>query len=502
MEKRLFLAIALSLLVLISWQVFGLKSQIIVPQEVINANPALLEKHPLQDEDFLKVEKLISYPQDNLEVVFNEPLAAIKEINFKNYHSSFFLKYAFLLKDPHLTFHLEKLSDKSITFSALLPAGKIIKKFTFYPNYAIELELIMQNNSSQTLHFNLPLVLGVLNWSSANPQSRYQDLTAGTEDKILRFSGRQEKQLNNLKFLGLRNQYFTTIIGLKEKTFFNGFINKLNNEETEVKLNVQTEIKPQSQIGHFYIIYIGPQDIHFLNQVNPDWTNVIHYGTFDFIAQILIQLLTFFYKLVHNWGLAIIFLSILVYFCLYPLSLKQMLSLKKMQELQPKIEELRKIYKDNPQRLNKEIMELYREYKVNPLGGCLPLLLQLPIFFALYNALMRSILLKGARFLWIKDLAEPDKFLLFPRHWPTLPVLGREINLLPILMAIGIFLQQKISSWSLRANTPSAEEQQKIMLVLMPILLGFIFYRMPAGLVIYWLINSILMLIFQWRMRR
>ncbi|MDD2680043.1 MAG: YidC/Oxa1 family membrane protein insertase, partial [Candidatus Omnitrophica bacterium] len=157
---------------------------------------------------------------------------------------------------------------------------------------------------------------------------------------------------------------------------------------------------------------------------------------------------------------------------------------------------LRKQYKDNPQKMNKEIMELYRTHKVNPFGGCLPLILQMPIFFALYNALMRSVALKGAKFLWIKDLSEPDKLFILP---VSLPVLSNEFNILPLIMAIGMFFQQKISSAA--ASGPSAE-QQKIMLIVMPVMFGLIFYRMPSGLVLYWLVNSLLMLGFQLQMNR
>jgi YidC/Oxa1 family membrane protein insertase len=194
---------------------------------------------------------------------------------------------------------------------------------------------------------------------------------------------------------------------------------------------------------------------------------------------------------VHNWGLAIIVLSLIIYIILFPLSLKQMRSMKEMQALQPTIEELRKTYKDNPQKLNKEIMELYREHKVNPLGGCLPLILQIPIFFALYQALIRSIFLKGASFLWIKDLSEPDKLFKINLTGKTL-----DINILPILMALEMFIQQKISTTATGTGT---SEQQRLMLILFPIMFGFIFYSMPSGLVLYWFINSTLMLIYQFR---
>ena len=170
--------------------------------------------------------------------------------------------------------------------------------------------------------------------------------------------------------------------------------------------------------------------------------------------------------------------------------------MKEMQAIQPQVEKIRQDYKDNPQKMNKEIMELYRLHKVNPFGGCLPLILQMPIFLALYNALMRSIVLKGAKFLWIKDLSEPDKLLTLPIN---IPFLGNYLNILPIIMAIGMFLQQKISSGK---ATGASAEQQKMMMIVMPIMFGFIFYSMPSGLVLYWLVNSMLMLAFQIKMSK
>jgi len=268
----------------------------------------------------------------------------------------------------------------------------------------------------------------------------------------------------------------------------------IENDSQEIRivsLGSDLKLAPNEQIGHSFRIYLGPQDLKMISQINSDWTGIIYFGVFDFIAQLLLQLLNFFYSLVHNWGWAIIILSLAVYLILFPLSLKQMRSMKEMQVLQPKIEELRRIHKDNQQRLNKEIMELYKEHKVNPLGGCLPLLLQMPIFFALYQALMRSISLRGAKFLWIKDLSEPDKLFILPK---SIPIIGNELNLLPLLMAIGMFVQQKIS---MAKSAGSAAEQQKMMLILMPIMFGIIFYHMPAGLVLYWFVNSALMLVYQ-----
>ena len=158
--------------------------------------------------------------------------------------------------------------------------------------------------------------------------------------------------------------------------------------------------------------------------------------------------------------------------------------MKKLQELQPEIQALREKYKDNPQAMNKEVLMLYRKYGVNPMSGCLPMLLQLPVFIALYNTLLRSYELKNAGFLWIKDLAEPDKLVVL-KH--SIPILGNEINLLPILMAVIMYFQQK--------QTPTSTSSSGLWI--MPILFGFIFYKFPAGLVLYWLTNSVFMLCIQ-----
>jgi len=168
-----------------------------------------------------------------------------------------------------------------------------------------------------------------------------------------------------------------------------------------------------------------------------------------------------------------------------------MKSMKEMQILQPKMDQLRKTYGDNSKKLNEEMMKLYKDHKVNPFSGCLPMILQIPIFISLYQVLSRSIALKGASFLWIKDLSEPDRLFKFP---VTIPFVGEYFNLLPILMAIGMFIQQKMSS----ANaTGQAAEQQKMMVIIFPIMFGVMFYNVPSGLVMYWFLNSTLMLLYQ-----
>jgi YidC/Oxa1 family membrane protein insertase len=165
-----------------------------------------------------------------------------------------------------------------------------------------------------------------------------------------------------------------------------------------------------------------------------------------------------------------------------------------MQRLQPKIKELQGRFKDDKEKLNKEMMKLYKEAGVNPLGGCLPLLLQMPVFIALYNVLRNTIELRGAPFaLWINDLSSPDVLFSFGA---TIPFIGSEFHLLPILMGGAMVLQTKLGGSPTGEGAPAA--QTKMMSTMMPIMFTVIFYGMPSGLVLYWLVNNILSIVQQY----
>ncbi|MDO8661709.1 MAG: membrane protein insertase YidC [Candidatus Omnitrophota bacterium] len=505
MEKRLLLAIGLSLLVLLSWSALAPKPQVIVqsaqnqsgivqsesgkPQE-----KTIIASVPIPESD----QPLLQINRPDAELFFDEQHAALNKVVFLgDRQHSFPLQLGFLTDDGSLKYAKIKSTTSAISFAAQDGSKKVTKTFTLYKvNNTIELQVNFQNLTNSPIVINIPLLLGKVDLSHKNAQLRYEDLYLVTAEKSQHLSVTKEFSINNAKVLGLRDQYFCLIVEPQADSY-RAFLKKINNSEAEIGLTSENiTLQPGGQIGHLFSIYLGPQDLKVITQIRPIWSGIIYFGTFDFISQILLQTLEFLYRIFHNWGWAIVFLSLLVYFILYPLSLKQMRSMKEMQAIQPKVEELRRLYKDNPQKMNKEIMELYKLHKVNPFGGCLPLLLQMPIFFALYNALMRSTALRGAKFLWIRDLSEPDRLFTLP---VSLPVLGNELNILPIIMALGMFFQQKLTS--AQATGPSAE-QQKLMLIVMPIMFGFIFYHMPAGLVLYWLINSILMLVFQLRLSK
>ena len=251
----------------------------------------------------------------------------------------------------------------------------------------------------------------------------------------------------------------------------------------------QSSLPPLSFVEHKYLLYAGPADTRTLKAVNPELEEVVDYGFFGGISKALLVVLRFAYGIFHNWGAAIIFLAVILNIVLFPLTNKSFTSMRKMQSLQPEMEKMKAQCKDNPKKMNKEMMELYKKHGVNPFSGCLPLLLQMPIFIALYQALSRSVDLKNAHFLWIRDLSLPEA-LKMPF---TLPLVGNTINILPILMAISMAVQQRLSSTSMGAcQTPEQKQQQKMMMVMMPVMFGFIFYNMPSGLVLYWFMNTIL----------
>lgn len=504
MEKRLVLAIALSLLVLLSWSALAPKPQLIENTTVttnssqlqVSPSPAAPSPQPeIPVQSFIdNVKETVKFTQGKQEIIFNPQRATIVEVIFTNNIEHRLPLKIGMLSDEGLAFRQQSITKDSISFVHEDQEKRIVKKFTL-PNNSniIYLDIQVKNLSSSPLLQKFPVVLGRLDLSAKNKQARFQDVLIGGKEKPLHLSAGKDFIAPDVKFTGLRDQYFCAIIEPVDSTV-SAYIKKISAQESEVGiLDNEVSIKPGVQIGHSYRIFLGPQDLKIINNIKPEWTSIIYFGFFDFIAQLLLQLLGFFYSLVHNWGVAIIILSISVYFLLFPLSIKQMRSMKEMQVLQPKIDALRKEFKDNPQRLNKEIMELYKEHKVNPLSGCLPLLLQMPIFFALYQALIRSVALRGAHFLWIKDLSSPDKLYVFKN---AIPFLGKDLNILPILMAIGMFVQQKIS---MGKASGEAAQQQKMMSIIMPIMFGVIFYQMPSGLVLYWFVNSILMLSYQFR---
>jgi YidC/Oxa1 family membrane protein insertase len=225
-----------------------------------------------------------------------------------------------------------------------------------------------------------------------------------------------------------------------------------------------------------FTVYAGPKEIDALSALGVHLEKAIDYGWFSLIAVPILYLLRFFYGLIHNYGVAIILLTILVKLLLHPINVKSLKSMKAMQQLQPRLKELQQKYKDDKQQLNLETMQLFRAHKVNPMGGCLPMLLQFPIYIALYKVLWSSIELYHAPFFWFyRDLAAPDPYLITP-----------------ILLGIFMVAQQLLTP------SASADPAQRKMMLFMPIMFtGFMLF-LPVGLVLYILVNTATSVTQQW----
>ena len=232
-------------------------------------------------------------------------------------------------------------------------------------------------------------------------------------------------------------------------------------------------------------LYIGPRDYFYLRRAN--FSSAIPVGWLGQIGLIFLLVLKWLGSITGNYGVAVILFSSLVSLFTAPFTLVSLKSMKKMQELKPQIDRLTAAHKDDQARAQKEILALYKQHRVNPLSGCLPMLLQMPIFIALFQAISHFIELRGKPFLWIRDLSLPDRLAQLPI---SLPILGGDLNILPIIMAGAMYVQSKTSQRNVQVdkNNPAAAMMSGPM---MSVMFGFMFYRFPSGLVLYWLTNSL-----------
>ncbi len=258
----------------------------------------------------------------------------------------------------------------------------------------------------------------------------------------------------------------------------------------QVAGNLDT-LQPGVAKEYSYHIFYGPKKLNLLKEIGFNLDKAVNFGWFDVVAKPTLWLLNFFHSFTRNYGIAIILVTVLFKAIFWPITQKGMKSMKNMQKLQPKMVKIKEKYKGDPARMNQEVMSLYKTYKVNPLGGCLPMVLQIPVFFALYKVLLQCIELRHAPFmLWITDLSAPD------RLWIgfDIPYLGG-IPVLTLLMGASMFFQQKLTP------TTADPTQAKIMMFL-PVIFTFMFLNFASGLVLYWFVNNLLAILQQYMINR
>jgi len=373
---------------------------------------------------------------------------------------------------------------------------QIEKQFTFFPqDYRIGLKVVFRNGTGQTFKDSPVLSIYQLQESkkravgfegpSALIDGSLNQVDIDDLDEKDTYSGK-------VSWIALQDRYFMSAIippepetaAFKISASENGVLRgQLILPEVELSAGAASEIEQK--------IFIGPKSVKLLSDYGQGLSKAIDFGWFDIVAKPCVYILNFIYDFIPNYGIAIIILTIITKILLWPLGQKSYKSMAEMKKLQPLIAELREKYKNDKKKLNEETMNLYRTYKVNPMGGCLPMVVQIPIFIALYRMLYETIELRHAPFFgWINDLSAPDRLFHFNFSIPFMePPYG--IPVLTLIMGATMFLQQKMSP-------PMGDATQAKMMMLMPVIFTFIFINFSSGLVLYWLVNNVFSILQQY----
>lgn len=395
-------------------------------------------------------------------------------------------------------------TEDSVTKSFVLKisdSSLIRKKFTFYKNkyfVRVDLEFIGMDRVLSGNRYSLDWENGIrFVEKNTFDEASFAKVDYYAADELFNFDATSfgekiEKKINGVfDWVAIRNKYFTISIlplqkdpdGILE---LEGEKRALNNGGVidKYSLSISKNLSNFNYARDAFNIYFGPIEYNTLKSHHPTMTSIVDFGSFlglTFIIRpiaeyIMLPLLKFLHSFIPNYGIVIIIFSLIIKIVLHPLTKQSMNSMKKMQLLQPMMNEIREKYKDDPQKMNQEMMKLYQTYGINPAGGCLPILLQMPILIALYGLFRATIELRQQPFtLWIKDLSNPDTIVHLPFRLPFFAI--NEISGLALLLGITMFIQQKMSV---------TDPKQKAMIYIMPVLFILLFNSFPSGLNLYY----------------
>ena len=393
-------------------------------------------------------------------------------------------------------------SPSSLSFRNEALNGVIITKtFTFRPDsYLIGMKVDIRNQTGSEIQDNLVLTL---NSAKQKEPSKYGFegpsgyINNDLENVNLKKLDKGNVFTGNLEWVAFQTRYFISCI-IPEMQREASLRILAGNEKSivETQYVASTEsIKPEMSKTFDFSLYLGPKSISTLKPLGKNLHKAVDFGMFDFIARPFLWLMNKLHQYLPNYGVAIIILTLLIKFILWPLGSKSYKSMSEMKKIQPLMAEIREKYKDDKKRMNEEVMGLYRTYKINPMGGCLPMVVQIPVFFALYRMLYEAIELRHAPFFgWINDLSAPDRLFRFGFSIPFMePPYG--IPVLTIIMGASMFLQQKLSP-------PMGDPAQAKIMMLMPVIFTVIFINFSSGLVLYWLVNNIVSILQQYYIQK
>ncbi|MDI6688121.1 MAG: membrane protein insertase YidC, partial [Desulfobacterales bacterium] len=354
--------------------------------------------------------------------------------------------------------------------------------------YLIGLDITIKNGSHQTIQDNLILSLMKI-YSKQDDNYGFEGPSAMINNSLEQIKAKKIKDKNIytgvLQWIAVQNRYFmSSIIPTKPvEASMRLFLQDDLLEAQYVQPN--TIIKQGMQHDYEYKLFFGPKKTSVLKQIDYNLADAINFGMFDVIAKPCLWFMNFLYRIFPNYGVAIIILTILTKVIFWPLGTKSYKTMNEMKKIQPLLKDIRAKYKNDKKKMQEETMALHKTYKINPLGGCLPMLVQIPVFFALYRMLYEAIELRHAPFYsWVTDLSAPDRLFHFSFSIPLMePPYG--IPVLTIVMGATMFLQQQLSP-------PVGDPAQAKMMKFLPIVFTVIFINFSSGLVLYWLINNIL----------
>jgi YidC/Oxa1 family membrane protein insertase len=550
MEKRTIIAFALSFLILLVWSfLFGTKQeqapkreepqkkeQWAAPKEVEKAVPqpqptVLQEKQePTPAGPVFEEEKEILVETPLYKAIFSTAGASIKSYKLKNYretadpHSPLvelattqdgqnLLEITFesqLSENPDGTlYHVSDqalildpgASPRDLTFQAVTSNGLSIQKtYRIHPDkYPIDVLVSLSNQTEKNIEGHIQAFIANLPPEKKKSYYSFAGLSLLLNDELEEIKPKdlkkEEKRFTGqIGWIAYEEDYFLTALVPEDQEEEARFLGRAlpSGILKATYLAPPVALPAQNQLNARFTLYLGPRDLTFLKQADKKLDLAIDFGWTDIIAKPLLYALRFFNQYVHNYGVSIIILTLLIKILFWPLTHKSYKSMKEMQKIQPLMAKLREKYKNNKEQMNKELMNLYKTYKVNPMGGCLPMVIQIPVFFALFRILGSSIELRHAPFmLWINDLSAPDRLFSLPFKIPFMsPPYG--IPVLTLLMGLSMLVQQKMTP------TPGDPTQAKIMMLL-PIVFTVMFINFPSGLVLYWLVNNILSIGQQYR---
>lgn len=377
--------------------------------------------------------------------------------------------------------------ERKIVFSTATPQGLRVEKIYTIRNdrYDLDLQVRVANLGVQPLRGALSLAL-VQPWADSMDQGRYNfagpAILQNGKVHTCKIKDLEEKAVEYGKdavWTLFEHKYFMSAAVPLEGAGERFRIAKVGQNIINTIVSEEQVLKPGDEARFGYLLYFGPRDLDILKEIDHQLEKAVDFGFFGIIARPLLEILKFFYRYVGNYGVAIILLTCIIKLLFWPLTHKSYQSMKSMQTLQPEMQKIREKYKKDKERMNREIMELYKQKRVNPMGGCLPMFMQIPVFFALYKVLLGTIALRHAPFaFWIQDLSAKDPYYITP-----------------IIMGATMFVQQKMNPGTMDPN------QAKIFMF-MPIIFTFMFLNFPSGLVLYWMVNNLLTILQQWIINR